>query len=71
MRTLVVASLIALAFTTGFTCSKNAPEEAKPQEQMAAPAPAEQAPAAPAEGQPAAAPAEGQAAPAPAEGQTK
>ncbi len=67
MKTLVVASLIALAFTTGFTCSKNAPEEVKPQEQMAAPA--EQAPAAPAEGQPAAAPAEGQAAP--AEGQTK
>ena len=68
MKTLVVPSLIALAFTTGFTCSKNAPEEVKPQEQMAAPA--EQAPAAaPAEGQPAAAPAEGQEAP--AEGQTK
>ena len=70
MKSLVVASLIALAFTTGFTCSKNQLAEnatteapaAPTQEQMAAPAeqtgtPAECA-AAPAEGAPAA-PAEG------------
>lgn len=47
MRTIVVASLLALSFTTGFTCSKNQPAEtAAPaaQEQMAAPA--ETAPAA-------------------------
>ncbi len=54
MKTIVIAALLALSFTTGFTCSKNAPEQAAQpaaQEQMAAPA----------EGQPAA---EGQAAPA-------
>lgn len=59
MKSIVVAALLALSFTTGFTCSKNTPaENATPaaQEQMAAPA-------APAEGQPAA-PAEGTAAPA-------
>lgn len=57
MKTIVVAALLALSFTTGFTCSKNTPAESTPaaQEQMAAPA-------APAEG--AAAPAEGAAAPA-------
>lgn len=54
MKTVVVAALLALSFTTGFTCSKNTPAESTPaaQEQMAAPA----------EG--AAAPAEGAAAPA-------
>lgn len=46
MKTIIVASLIALAFTTGFTCSKNQPAADQPaatQEQMAAPteAPAE------------------------------
>lgn len=53
MRTIVVAALLALSFTTGFTCSKNTPAESTPaaQEQMAAPAaPAEGQPAAPAEG---------------------
>ncbi|MFN8846410.1 MAG: acylneuraminate cytidylyltransferase [Bdellovibrionales bacterium] len=65
MKNIVIASLIALAFTTGFTCSKNQPAEnaAPTQEQMAAPAEAAPADAA-------AAPAEG-AAPtemAPAEG---
>lgn len=74
MKTLVVLSLIALSFATGFTCSKNAPEAAKTeapaqqnQEQMAQPAaaPAEgaAAPAAGTEAAPAAAPAEGAAAP--------
>lgn len=61
MKSIVVASLIALAFTTGFTCSKNQPTtETAPatQEQMAAPAetgaPADgmTAPAAPVEGAP-------------------
>lgn len=57
MKLIVVASLLALSFATGFTCSKNAPvESAAPtpasQEQMAAPpAPEGAAPAAPAEGQ--------------------
>ena len=65
MKKLVVASaLLALTLTTGFTCSKNAPEQAAPaadQAQMAAPADAAAAPAAPAEGAAAApaAPAEG------------
>lgn len=59
MKTIVIAAVVALAFTTGFTCSKNQPAEtaAPTQEQMAAPADA----AAPAEG---AAPADGMAAPA-------
>ena len=65
MKAIVIASLIALSFTTGFTCSKNAPTEPAAQEQMAAPAPTEAAPA-PTEAAPAA-PAEGQAAPAPTE----
>jgi hypothetical protein len=58
MKNIVIVSLIALAFTTGFTCSKNQPAEnaAPTQEQMAAPA------------DPAAAPADPAAAPAPAEG---
>lgn len=65
MKTLVVASaLLALTLTTGFTCSKNAPEQTAPaadQAQMAAPAEGA-APAAPADG--AAAPAPTEAAPA-------
>lgn len=61
MKSIVVLALIALAFTTGFTCSKNTPTEqpaqqsAPAQEQMTAP-PADQ-PAAPTEGAPAEAPA--------------
>ena len=51
MKALLVSALLALSFTTGFTCSKNAPEAAAP----AAPAATEQAAAA------APAPAEGQA----------
>jgi hypothetical protein len=50
MKSIVVAALLALSFTTGFTCSKNTPaENATPaaQEQMAAPA---EGAAAPAEG---------------------
>jgi hypothetical protein len=52
MKLVVVAALLALSFTTGFTCSKNTPAETAPaaQEQMAAPAetapPATEAPAA-------------------------
>lgn len=70
MKLIVAVALMALAFTTGFTCSKNTPTEqpaqqsAPAQEQMTPPpaeAPAEGAPAAPAEGAPA------EAAPAPAE----
>jgi hypothetical protein len=40
MKLVVVAALLALSFTTGFTCSKNTPTETTPaaQEQMAAPA---------------------------------
>lgn len=54
MKTIVVAALLALSFTTGFTCSKNTPAE--PAAQTAAPAQEQMAqPAAPAEGQPAAA----------------
>ena len=65
MKAILATALIALAFTTGFTCSKNTPAEptatpaAPTQEQMAAPAPTEAAPAA--------APTEGTAAPAPTE----
>jgi hypothetical protein len=63
MKAILATAIIALAFTTGFTCSKNTPAEptatpaAPTQEQMAAPA------AAPTEGAPAAAPTEGTAAP--------
>ena len=46
MKLIVAAALIALAFTTGFTCSKNTPAPE-------ATAPAEAPVAAPAEGQPA------------------
>ena len=41
MTKLLVASLLALSFATGFTCSKNAPQQAAPvpaQTEMAAPA---------------------------------
>lgn len=61
MKAVIVASLLALSFATGFTCSKNQPAETSTtQEQMAAPA-AEATPAAPAEAAPATegAPAEG------------
>lgn len=44
MKAIVIVALLALSFTTGFTCSKNAPET------EATPAATE---AAPAEGQPA------------------
>ncbi len=63
MKAVIVASLLALSFATGFTCSKNQPAETPAtQEQMAAPAaeatpaPAEAAPteAAPTEAAPAA-----------------
>lgn len=77
MKAVVIAALVALAFTTGFTCSKNqpAPEatteappvEAAPAVETAPAPPAEAAPTevAPTEAAPAA-PAE--AAPAPTEG---
>ncbi len=61
MNKLLVVSLLALSFATGFTCSKNAPTEAAApaQTEMAAPAaPTEAAPAAPTEAAPAAPPAE-------------
>lgn len=32
MKALLVTALLALSFTTGFTCSKNAPEAAAPTE---------------------------------------
>lgn len=68
MKSIIISALVALAFTTGFTCSKNqpAPEAAPAVEAPAAPADA--APAAPTEAAPAA-PAETaptEAAPAPA-----
>ncbi len=51
MKAVVMAALVALAFTSGFTCSKNQPAPEATQEQ-AAPA-VEAAPAAPAEAAPA------------------
>lgn len=59
MKAIVITALLALSFTTGFTCSKNQPAEQAPATTEAAPAAAtEVAPAAteaaPAEGQPAA-----------------
>lgn len=63
MKKLVLASAaVALALTTGFTCAKNAPEQAAPAPTEAAPAapteaapaPTEAAPAAPTEAAPAA-----------------
>lgn len=68
MKVIVMAAVVALAFTSGFTCSKNQPAEeaaAPTQEQMAAPAEGEAAAPAAAEGE-MAAPTEGT--PAPAEG---
>lgn len=50
MKLILAAALLALAFTTGFTCSKNTP----PPAETVAPAPAEVAPPPPMEGQPAA-----------------
>lgn len=43
MNKIIAAAVLALAFTTGFTCSKNTPPEPTPetvpaQEEMAAPA---------------------------------
>ena len=62
MKNIVIASLIALAFTTGFTCSKNQPTTTNVETPAAAPTQEQMAaPAAPAE---AGAPAEGTAAPA-------
>lgn len=60
MKKLFVAGLLALGFTTGFTCSKNTPEETAPAVEAAPEAvtgeaaPTGEAPVeAPAEGQPA------------------
>ncbi|UOF01859.1 acylneuraminate cytidylyltransferase [Bdellovibrio reynosensis] len=50
MKAIVIASLLALSFTTGFTCSKNQPAEQAPATTETAPAATE---AAPAEGTPA------------------
>ena len=55
MTKLLVVSLLALSFATGFTCSKNAPQQAAPE------APAQTEMAAPTD---AAVPASGDAAPA-------
>ena len=61
MNKLVIVSLLAMCFATGFTCSKNAPEQtaqpAADQTQMAAPAEGTAAPAAPADASAPAAPA--------------
>ncbi|WII71187.1 acylneuraminate cytidylyltransferase [Bdellovibrio sp. 22V] len=71
MKAIVIAALLALSFTTGFTCSKNQPAEQAPTTE-ATPATTE---AAPAEGTPAAtteaAPATTEAAPAAPAGETK
>ncbi len=71
MKLLVIASLIALSFTTGFTCSKNTPEAAKTEAPAAQPAAGEQPAAQPSQEQMAqpAAGAEGAAAAAPAAGE--
>jgi len=73
MKAIVIAALLALSFTTGFTCSKNQPaEQTETPAATTEAAPAATTEAAPAEGQPAAtteaAPATTEAAPA---GQTK
>lgn len=57
MKFIVISALVALAFTTGFTCSKNQPAPEAAQEQ-AAPAPAVEATPAPADAAAPAAPAE-------------
>lgn len=46
MKAIVIAALLALSFTTGFTCSKNQPTEPQPEVTTTEEA-------APAEGQPA------------------
>ena len=46
MKAIVIVALLALSFTTGFTCSKNQPEQTEA-------TPAATTEAAPAEGQPA------------------
>ena len=68
MKAIVIAALLALSFTTGFTCSKNQPAEQAPATTEAAPATTE---AAPAEGQPAAAPTEAAPTEAAPAGETK
>ncbi len=62
MKAILVMSLLALSFATGFTCSKNPPQEAPPetssevapQEQMTAPMESAPSQEVPAEGQPSA-----------------
>lgn len=73
MKAIIAAAVVALAFTTGFTCSKNQPAPEAAQEQAAPPpameaAPASEAAPAPAEGTPAPEAAPTEAAPAPTEG---
>lgn len=63
MKMIVAAALLALSFTTGFTCSKNTPATVTPTPEAAAPA----APEAAAPAAPEAAPADATATP--AEGQ--
>lgn len=68
MKALLIASLLALSFTTGFTCSKNTPPEAPattPATEMGTP-PVDPATTAPTEPPPA----DGAAPAAPAEGET-
>lgn len=71
MKAIVITALLALSFTTGFTCSKNQPAETTPAATEATPAATEATPAmTPAEGTAApAAPTE--AAPAAPAGETK
>lgn len=45
MKAIVITALLALSFTTGFTCSKNQPAETTPAATEAAPAATEAAPA--------------------------
>ena len=54
MKALVITALLALSFTTGFTCSKNAPEASKTETTTTTETTmtAETTPAAPAEGMP-------------------
>lgn len=60
MKAILIMSLLALSFATGFTCSKNPPQEpapetsseVAPQEQMTAPTESVPAQEVPAEGQP-------------------
>ena len=52
MKAIVIAALLALSFTTGFTCSKNQPEQAPAETTEMAPTETETAPTetAPADG---------------------